>query len=422
MEDIPIPALGGALALLLLLSGCFSLTETAMMAANRYRLRHLAEQGSRGAALALALLARTDRMLGVILLGNNLVNTAAATLTSVIAINLFGEEEWALAAGTVLLTFAILVFSEISPKIVGAYHADRLAVVLGYLLTPLLRIASPIVSFVNMFAMALLTILRLKPKDSGGNLRLSPEELRTLVLESGQALPQQQQAVLLNLFELGRTRVEDVMTPRGAIESVDLSHPWPDLVRQLATSHHTRLLVHDGGLDRIAGILHLRHVVGHLNDPEWSATQLRQALQEPYYVPAQTAALAQLQFFRENRQRIALVVDEYGELLGLVTPDDILEEIVGELNATTTDLAQQLDWDSDGSVLVEGSRSLRELNRRLGLSLPLDGPVTLNGLIIEYFQDIPESGVSIKIGNVPIEIVQTQDRSVKVARIFMPLA
>ena len=422
MEDIPIPALGGALVLLLFLSGCFSLTETAMMAANRYRLRHLAEQGSRGARLALALLARTDRMLGVILLGNNLVNTAAATLTSVIAINMFGEQEWALAVGTVLLTFAILVFSEISPKIIGAYHADRLAVVLGYLLTPLLRIASPVVSFVNMFAMALLTVLRLKPKESSSSMRLSPEELRTLVLESGQALPQQQQAVLLNLFELGRTRVEDVMTPRGAIEAIDLSHSWPDLIRQLTTSHHTRLVVHDGDLDRVAGILHLRHVVGHINDPEWTVEQLRQALQDAYYVPGQTPALAQLQLFRENRQRMGLVVDEYGELLGLVTPDDIIEEIVGELNATTTDLAQPLEWDEGGSVLVEGSRSLRELNRRLGLTLPVDGPITLNGLIIEYFQDIPEAGVSLKIGNVPIEIVQTQNRSVKVARVFMPLA
>ena len=171
-----------------------------------------------------------------------------------------------------------------------------------------------------------------------------------------------------------------------------------------------------------AGILHLRHVVGHINDPEWTVEQLRQALQDAYYVPGQTAALAQLQLFRENRQRMGLVVDEYGELLGLVTPDDIIEEIVGELNATTAELAQQLSWDEDGSTLVEGSRSLRELNRRLGLSLPLDGPITLNGLIIEYFQDIPEAGVSLKIGNVPIEIVQTQNRSVKVARVFMPLA
>lgn len=422
MDEVPLSALGTALALLLVLSGCFSLSETAMMAANRYRLRHRAEQGSRGARLALALLNRTDRMLGVILLGNNLVNTAAATLTSVIAIRMFGEQEWALAAGTILLTFAILVFSEISPKIVGAYHADRLAVVLGYLLTPLLRLASPVVSFVNLFAMGLLRILHLKPKEDTSNLRLSPEELRTLVLESGKTLPKKQQSVLLNLFDLGRIRVEDVMTPRGSIEALDLSRPWAELLRQMATSHHTRLIVHEGDLERIIGVLHLRHVAGRISDPEWTIEELKQTLQSAYFVPAQTPALAQLQHFQENRQRMALVVDEYGELLGLVTPDDILEEIVGELNTTTADLAQTLDWEADGSVLVEGSRSLRELNRRLGLSLPLDGPITLNGLIVEHFQDIPESGVSIKIGRVPIEIVQTQDRSVKVARIFMPLA
>jgi Mg2+/Co2+ transporter CorB len=422
MSDAPLSALAAALVVLLILSGCFSLSETAMMAANRYRLRHLAEQGNRGARLALALLARTDRLLGVILLGNNLVNTAAATLTGVIVIHLFGQEDWALAGGTVLLTFAILVFAEISPKIIGAYHADRLALLLGYVLTPLLRLASPIVSFVNVFAMTLLAIFRLRPKEMSASTRLSPEELRTLVLESGQVLPQKQQAVLLNLFALGRTTVEDIMTPRGNIEAIDLSQSWPELVRQLATSHHTRLVVHEGDLDRVAGILHLRHVAGRINDPEWTADELRQTLQDAYFIPAQTPALAQLQFFQENRQRMGLVVDEYGELLGLVTPDDILEEIVGDLNASTADLAQPLDWDADGSVLVEGSRSLRELNRRLGLDLPLDGPVTLNGLIIEHFQDIPEAGVSIRIGQIPIEIVQTQDRSVKVARIFMPLA
>lgn len=422
MDDIPLSLKLGALVALLVLSALFSMTETSMMAANRFRLRHRAQAGHRGARKALALLGRMDQMLGVILLGNNLVNAAAATLVSVIAIDLFGEEKWALGAGTLLVTFAILVFSEISPKIVGAAHADRLAPIASHLLAPLLRLAYPLVWFVNLFASALLRALRLKPESYGDSPRLSPEELRALVLENSHLLPQKHQSALLNLFELGCTTVEDVMSPRGTIETIDIELPWSEIRERLATSHHTRVVACAGDLDDIRGILHLRHVVGRLGDPDWRFEDLLATLQQPYFVPASTAALAQLQFFQENRQRLALVVDEYGEVLGLVTPEDILEEIVGEFTSSTPNPAPDLAWDGKDSALVEGARSVREINRKLGLSLPTDGPNTLNGLIIEHFQDIPEAGVSIKLGDVPVEIIQTLDRSVKMARLFKPLS
>lgn len=420
MENIPISALFGLLGILLVISGFFSMAETSMMAANRYRLRHLAQQGHRGARQALELLARTDRLLGVILLFNNLVNSAAATLVSVIAIELFGENKWALGAGTLAVTFAILVFSEISPKVVGASFADRLAIVFAYLLTPLLRLAYPIVWFVNLFVSALLKILRLPTRPENGDATLTQEELRTLVLESGNFIPHKHRSILLNLFELDAITVEDMMTPRAAIEALDLAAPWADVMTRLSTCYHTRLPVYREDPGSIIGILHMRRVIAPLQRGELDIAEIEAQIQAPYYIPARTPVFTQLQFFQENRQRIGLVVDEYGEVLGLVTLEDILEEIIGEFTTSTPSSATGLGWNSEGHALVEGSRSLREINRKLGTHFPLDGPKTLNGLILEHFQDIPETGVSIKVMEVPIEIIQTQNKSVKVAKIYQP--
>jgi Mg2+/Co2+ transporter CorB len=260
MGDYPLSALSIALVVLLVLSGFFSMSETSMMAANRYRLRHLASQGHRGAQLAMRLLASTDKMLGVILLGNNLVNAAAATLVSVIAIELFGEEEWALAAGTLFVTFAILVFSEITPKIIGAANADRIAVVLAFLLWPLLRLSHPLVWFINLFARGLLKILRLEPA-GGEPAALTTEELRTVVLESGRYLPEAHRDILVNLFDLEHITVEDIMTPRGEVESIDIAAPIEEIRDQLATSFHTRLPVYEGEPGNVIGILHLRRLL-----------------------------------------------------------------------------------------------------------------------------------------------------------------
>jgi Mg2+/Co2+ transporter CorB len=420
MDGIPLSALGGTLIALLVISGFFSMAETSMMAANRFRLRHLAEHGHRGARLALELLARTDKLLGVILLGNNLVNAGAATLVSIITIELFGEEEWALGAGTLAVTFAILVFSEITPKIIAATHADRLAVVFAYLLWPLLRAAYPIVWFVNLFASALLKVTRLQPRPGQESVRISPEELRSLVLESSRGIPRQHRDILLNLFELERVTVEDIMVPRGEIEFIDIEAPIEDIQAQLATSYHTRLPVVAGDPGNVIGILHQRRLLASILKEPLSAETLRAQLGEPYFIPAATPLYAQLQFFRDNRQRQGLIVDEYGELLGLVTLEDIIEEIVGKFTTSMPGATAEFAWQRDGTALVDGGHSLRELNRLLGLSFPLDGPKTLNGLIIEHLQEIPETGVCLRIGEIALEIVQAQDRRIKMVKLRRP--
>lgn len=420
MEDIPLSALSATLIVLLALSGFFSLSETAMMASNRFRLRHLAQSGHRGAEKALALLNHTDKMLGVILLGNNLINSAAATLVSVIAIELFGDDKWALGIGTLAVTFAILVFSEITPKIIGATHADRLALFLGYFLTPLLRLFYPIVWFINLLASALLRLMHLSPKSGSEETKLSPEELHSLVLESAHLIPQKHRTILSSLFELNSITVEDLMTPRGSIEILDVDCPWEEVLTQLGTSHHNRLPVCRGSLDQLLGVLLARRLIAPLRDEDFDETILISHLQPPYYIPAGTAVFSQLAFFQENHQRIGFVVDEYGEILGLLTLEDIIEEFVGDFTTSLPGLGNSLSWDSNGSTIIEGSRQLRDINRMLGLKFPLDGPKTLNGLILEHFQDIPESGVSVKLTGIPVEIVHTQDRSVVTARVFRP--
>jgi len=419
--DVPLSAQFAALALLLVISGFFSLAETAMMAANRYRLRHLAQEGHRGARLALDLLARTDRLLGVILLFNNLINAAAATLVSIIAIQLFGEEDWALGAGTLLVTFLILVFAEITPKVVGAGNADRLAPAVSFLLSPLLRAFQPVVWFVNLFVESLLVLTHLKPKSGGEVPQLTLEELRTLVLEAGHFIPHQHQSILLNLFDLESITVEDIMVPRGSIEAIDLSSEIEDVRQQLATSYHTRLPVYEDDLNNVVGILHQRRLLSPLLAGGMGKDDIRGQLADPYFIPSTTPVYSQLQFFQENRERIGLVVDEYGEIQGLVTLEDIIEELIGKFT-TSLPGRDEIAWGDDSSTLVDGGRSLRELNRKLGLSLPLTGARTLNGLILEHFQDIPETGVSLKIANVPMEIIQTQDRMVKTVRLFRPRA
>lgn len=421
MSDLTLTLQALALVVLLVLSGCFSMSETVMMAANRYRLRSLASQDHRGAILALDLLAHTDRLLGVILLFNNLVNTAAATLVSVITMELFGDERWALGVATLLVTFAILVFAEITPKVIGATYADRLALFFAYPLTALLRVFYFAVWFVNLFSSALLKLMRLNPKKDA-DAGLSVDELRAMVAESGHYIPHKHRSILLNLFDLEDITVEDVMTPRGAIEGIDLSDPEAEIRHQIATSFHTRLAVHDGDSEHVIGVLHQRRLLSDTLDQAFDVERIRGLLARPYYVPADTPLYSQLQFFQENQQRLAFVVDEYGELLGLITLEDIIEELIGKFTTSTPDAADRMSWNEDGSVLVDGSANLRELNRRLGLDLPTDGPKTLNGLILEFLQDIPETGVSMKIADTPVEVVQTEDRMIRTARLYRPLA
>jgi len=420
MDEIPLSAQFAVLAVLFVLSGFFAMAETAMMAVNRHKLRHLAESGHRGAKLAQTLLSRVDRLISVILLGNTLINAAAAMLTGHIALAVFGQEKWALEAGALFVTFCLLVFSEISPKVVGANYPDWLAPRISYILTPLLRVAYPVIWIVNLFVGALLRLLHLQPKAGHDNQRMSPEELRAVVLEAGNFIPPQHRSILLNLFELEQMTVEDIMTPRGEIEAIDINAPIDAIKEQLATSFHTRVAVFDNDPANVVGVLHQKRLLAEAFAGTIDHATLRERMAEPYFIPAATPIYAQLQFFRENRQRMGLVVDEYGEIEGLVTLEDIIEELVGKFTTRQSDFGGALSWNPDGVVLVDGAASLRDLNRMLALEFPLDGPRTLNGLILEHLQDIPEVGVGVRVAGVAMEIVQTQDRKIKMVRLHRP--
>lgn len=421
MDDTDLPLLLGALGVLLVLSAFFSMSETAMIAANRHRLQHQAKHGGGGAKRALALLASTERLLGVILLANNLVNAGAATLTAYLAGRLFGEGKLALAGGTLVITFLILVFSEITPKVLAANYADRLAPLVSYVLAPLLRLCAPIVWFVNLFVQGLLLLLGLRARTES-TAALTREELRTLVLEGKRLLPDKHHSILVNLFDLERVTVNDLMAPRNQVEAVDLSDDERTLREQLATCYHTRVPVYERQFDDVLGILHVRQVLSLLSSEELTQTGLRSILRPAYFIPAGTPILAQLQAFQENQQRLGLVVDEYGEILGLVTLEDILEEIIGEFTTTAPGVADGLRREADGSVLVPGTMPLRLLNRKLATSFPLDGPKTVNGLLLAHFGEIPEAGVSVKLHGVVLDIVQVQDTAVKVVRLHQPAA
>ncbi len=420
MDNIPISTLLIALVILLVFSAFFSISETSMMSLNRYRLRHLAQQGHRGAKLAASLLAQTDKLLGVILLGNNLVNAMAAALVTIIAVRLFGNSELAVTLATLAVTFLILVFSEISPKVMGAAYPEKVAFPASYVLKPLIRLFYPAIWFVNLFVQSLLWVLRMRPSEAQEH-KISMPELRTLVLEASGFIPKKHQSVLLNLFELEAITVDDVMTPRSQMEAIDLSAE-PDVIwQQLTTSHHTQLPVYQDELNNLVGILHTRKVLHQAQGEQISVESLKQILREPYFIPAGTPLLTQLQNFQENQRKFGIVVDEYGELQGLVTMADILEEIVGEFTTRSPLQTTFFHPQEDGSWLIDGSCSLRDLNRKLDTKFPLDGPKTLNGLILEHFEDIPEAGTSFRIADHTLEIVQTQDRVVKVVRLCPPL-
>ena len=419
MDDISTGTLALALFVLLVASGFFSLAETAMMAVNRFRLKHRAQRGALGAKSALALLAETDRLLGVVLLGNNLINAASATLTTVITVRLFGEGEVALALGTVFVTFGILVISEITPKVIGAAHADRIAPVVSFALRPMLRIATPVVWFVNLFVQGLLRILSIRPTAEVGPT-LTQEELRSLVLE-GQYFRGKHRAMLANLLDLESITVDDVMTPRNQIHAIDITSEPQRLVQQLSTSYHTRLPVYRDELDDIVGTLHLKQVLHLQHAGGITREAITSALRPAYYVPSGTPLLTQLQQFQNDRERLGLVVDEYGELQGLLTLEDIIEEIIGDFTTGAPGPGSSLGREPDGSVVADGLAQLRTLNRKLGTRFPLDGPKTLNGLIVEQLGEIPDAGTVVDVGGQAIEILQTQDRVIKVVRLRAPV-
>jgi Mg2+/Co2+ transporter CorB len=389
-----------------------------MMALNRHRLSHLVRKGNKSAKLTAKLLAQTDKLLGSILFGNTLLNVAAASVTQIIILRMLGESEWWVLAGTLGITFVILIFSEIMPKIIASSHPERVALFSSYGLAVFVKLFHPVVYVATAIVHYVLWLFRIKVQTDQSKHKMSMEELRMLVLESEQFLPHRHQKMLLNLVDLGRIAVNDVMVPRNQIEALDLGAEPKVLREQVATCHHTLLPVYEGALENIVGILHVRRALALMQREDFSGEELRELLHEPYFIPSDTALLSQLQHFQERHFRLGLVVDEYGELLGLVTLENILEEIVGDFTTQSPAQTGKFLRQEDGSFLVEGSTPLRDLNRKLGLHFPLNEAKTLNGLILEHLQDIPEAGTSLKIADYPIEIIQTQDRVVKVAKIF----
>lgn len=417
MESLPLWAQIGAAVVLLLCSGFFSICETAMMALNRHRLKHLASKGVLGASTTQTLLARTERLLSVILIGNNLINTIIPVLTTAIALRTFGNNNLVLSVTTGVVAFLIIVVAEITPKIVGAAFPEKIALPASLVIAPLMRVASPLVWFVNMIASGILRVLHIDTRKAGEQ-RLSTDELRSIVLESGSFIPKKHRSILLNLFDLENISVNDVMVPRTRIEALDFNAPFDQILRELETCYHNKLPVYEGEIDRVLGVLHVRKTLAALHSQAMERETLRDLLTEPYFIPGGTPVFQQLQYFQENRQRIGLIVNEYGEVEGLVTPEDIIEELIGEFTTTMPRSATHAGWDRNGECIVGGSMPLRELNRWLGLRLPVDGPKTLNGLILETLREIPEGEVSIRIGPYRMEVMRIDDQAVKTVKMF----
>ncbi len=414
MEGLPLSLLFAALGGLIILSACFSGSETALMSLNRYRMRHLAREGHRGARIAERLLKRPDRVLGVILLGNNFVNIAASSLATVIALRLYGEGAIAFAAG--VLTLVILIFSEVAPKTLAAVHPERVAFPASYALWLLLRLLYPLVWLVNAAANALLRAFRVRVEDVS-SAEISHEELRTLVNESGSVIPRRHQHMLLSILDLEQATVEDIMVPRTEIVGVDLNDPWPEVLERLTNSQYTRLPVYRDSVDHILGFVHVRRIIGDLVRGDFNPEDLEARLKAPCFIPEGTGLHTQMLKFQRQHERVGLVVDEYGEIVGLAALEDILEEIVGEFTTDPGSLSHSVTRQEDGSYLIEGNATVRELNRVLGLTLATSGPRTLNGLILEHLETIPEAGTSLLIDGYPVTIVQVQGNRVKTAAI-----
>jgi Mg2+/Co2+ transporter CorB len=400
------------------------MAETALMAANKYRLKHMAKRGHRGAITTLWLLDRTDKLLSLVLIANTLINAMATALVTAIAILFFGHEESVITIATASVAFLLIVFAEIAPKVIGATYPERISLGTSLVLRPLMKLAKPAIWFVNLFVSSLLRLLGIRAGVDAHQQRLSPEELRTVVLEGGNFMPQKHKSILLNLFDLEKISVEDIMTPRTQIEALNLSLPVEEIKAQLTTCYHNKLPVHDGEINRIIGILHVRKAVGLLNQAdELTVEHFRELLSEPYFIPQDTTLFTQLQYFQENKERLGIIVDEYGEVQGLVTLEDIIEEMIGDFTTSTpsTARADAMAWNTKGECLLEGSTPLRDINKKLGLELPLDGPKTLNGLLLELLQEIPEFPIALKVGPCVIEVVQVQNQSIKIVKLLRPL-
>ena len=421
MDDISTATLLIALGVLLLLSAFFSGSETGMMSVNRYRLRHLAQQGHSGAKRIQFLLERPDRLIGLILIGNNLVNIAASAIATILCLRWFGD------AGIIIATFGmtliVLVFAEVTPKTIAALHPERIATPSSFVIKPLLRVMYPLVAFINLITNSIIRLLGVNPNSPSHGDALSSDELRTIVNEASSMIPSSHQQMLLSILDLEKVTVEDVMTPRADIAAIDVQDDVKSILKQLSQAQYTRILLYRNNIDDAIGFLHARDIMQLFtkNTYDLDKSEIVRAAREIYYIPEGTPLNVQLLKFQRYKERIGLVVDEYGDIQGLVTLEDILEEIVGDFTTSILpDSTESTMVESDGSIIVEGVANLRDLNKEMNWNLPTDGPKTVSGLIIETLGDIPQQPLCLRINGYAIEIIESGDNLVKQVRFLPP--
>jgi Mg2+/Co2+ transporter CorB len=417
LNDIPLYWLFIAFVVLILLSGFFSSSETGLMSLNRYRLKHLAAKHHGGARRAVALLERPDRLITLILLGNNFVNVLITQLATYIGYRLYGDAGIAIAAG--VLTLVLLLFAEVTPKTLAATNPEKIAFPAAYVYQPLSKLMFPLVAIIDWLAKLILKIFLLSGS-SRGNDALNSAELRVAVNETSGLIPDSHRDMLLSILDLEKVTVDDIMVPRSEIIGIDLEDDWHDTLKLITNLSYTRIPIYSGNIDNLVGTAMLRRILPLLLTDQFDADSLVELTREGYFIPEGTPLTTQLVNFRKNRRRIAFVVDEYGDIQGLVTIEDILEEIVGEFTTDPSALHQDFFRDADGSFLIDGSTHVRDINRNLDIDLPTSGPRTLNGLILEHMEFIPEAGTSLKLRGYPIEIMQVKNNMVKTARITVP--
>ncbi|MCH2055692.1 MAG: HlyC/CorC family transporter [Thalassotalea sp.] len=419
MDNISTSMLFIMLGILLFISAYFSGSETGMMSLNRYRLRHLEKQKHRGAKRVSKLLERPDRLIGLILIGNNLVNIAASAIATIIGIRLFGDV--GVVYATFALTLVVLIFAEVTPKTLAALYPEKVAFPSSVILAMLLKVLYPVVVFVNFITNGFLSLLRISSEQREQH-SLSTEELKTVVNESSALLPERDQNMLVGILDLENVTVEDIMIPRSELVGIDINQDWKRIQKQLTQSNHTRVLLYRDNIDDVVGYVHMRDALRLLSKSQFTKATLLRATRELYFIPEGTPLNVQLLKFQHAKERLGLVVDEYGDIQGLVTLEDILEEIVGDFTTTMTPTpSEEVHKQPDGSYLIDGSATIRDINKEMDWHLPTDGPKTLNGLIVEHLEDIPQAKLSLKIAEYPVEIVDISDNMIKTVRILPDL-
>ena len=389
------------------------------MAINKYRLKHLKNEGHKGAKRVSELMDKPDKTIGLILIGNNLVNIGASAIATIIGLRLFGDVGVAIATFT--LTLVILIFAEVTPKTIAALHPEKIAFPSSWVLLILMKVLYPLVITVNLITNGFLALLRISAEQREQH-SLSREELRTVVNESGGMLEGDHQSMLVNLLDLEKIKAEDIMVPRNEIYALDINDDWKDLLKGLTNSQHTRLLLYRDNIDDAVGFIHVRDALRLLAKEDFSKTTLLRAVREIYFTPEGTSLFVLMQKLQQNKERIGLVVDEYGDIQGLFTLEDILEEIVGDFTTgIAVDNSNEFEAQTDGSFIIDGSASIRDINKEMDWKLPTDGPKTINGLILEFMEEIPETEVSLQISGYPIEIIEVKDNKVSLAKIHPAL-